>query len=42
VAAESIAAIRLPEETQCAQCHNGRLGLPDTLPADIVRTLKSP
>ena len=40
-AAESIAAIKLPDQNQCALCHNGRLGLPETLSADVLRGLRN-
>ena len=40
VAAEALDRIKLPEEKQCAECHNGRLGLPDSLARDLLERLK--
>lgn len=31
--------IRLPEPEHCRQCHNGKVGLPDVLPASILDSL---
>ena len=42
VAAQNISSIKLPDENHCAQCHNGKLGLPDALPADVLRALRNP
>ena len=38
--AESLSAIKLPEENSCNQCHNGNLGLPDPLEADVLDVLR--
>jgi len=40
VAAGTLDRIRLPEENQCVVCHNGRLGLPDSLARDVIDSLK--
>ena len=40
VAAGALDRIKLPEERQCAECHNGRLGLPDALAREILDTLR--
>ncbi|MCI0487623.1 MAG: hypothetical protein L0229_13610 [Blastocatellia bacterium] len=39
-AAESLRAIRLPEENHCNECHNGNIGLPDPLETDVLETLR--
>ncbi len=38
--AESLNAIKLPEENYCNQCHNGKIGLPDPLAQDVMDTLR--
>lgn len=38
--AASLAEIRLPQQEYCIQCHNGRLGLPDSLSKDVIDTLR--
>lgn len=40
VRAKSLAEIRLPEAGYCGECHNGRIGLPDQLPSEILDKLK--
>jgi predicted CXXCH cytochrome family protein len=38
--AKSLDQIKLPEESRCNQCHNGRLGLPDALAQDVLNSLR--
>jgi hypothetical protein len=40
VAAGALDRIKLPEENHCAECHNGRLGLPDVLAREILDNLR--
>ena len=38
--AEKLSDIKLPQEQTCNLCHNGRLGLPDALEANVLRQLR--
>jgi hypothetical protein len=38
--AKQLADIRMPDESSCSTCHNGRLGLPDVLARDLLDKLK--
>ena len=38
--AKQLTEIRMPDETSCSTCHNGRLGLPDALARDLLDKLK--
>jgi hypothetical protein len=38
--AKQLSDIRMPDESNCSTCHNGRLGLPDTLARDLLDKLK--
>jgi hypothetical protein len=40
VAAKALDRIKLPEENRCAECHNGRLGLPDALAREVLDNLR--
>jgi hypothetical protein len=38
--AKQLSDIRMPDESNCSSCHNGRLGLPDVLARDLLDKLK--
>jgi len=38
--ARQLTDIRMPDESSCSTCHNGRLGLPDVLARDLLDKLK--
>ena len=38
--AEKLTDIRMPDESTCGACHNGRIGLPDALARDVLNKLK--
>jgi hypothetical protein len=40
VTAARLDHIKLPEASYCAQCHNGRLGLPDSLVQEVLNDLR--
>jgi hypothetical protein len=40
VTADALDRIKLPDENKCAECHNGRLGLPDVLASDVLDTMR--
>jgi hypothetical protein len=40
VRATSLKEIRMPKENYCAQCHNGKVGLPDVLTREVIESLK--
>ena len=39
--AAGLGAIRLPQESYCNDCHNGKIGLPDPLSQKVLDSLKS-
>jgi len=39
--AASLEAIRLPQESYCADCHTGKIGLPDPLSRKVLDSLKN-
>jgi hypothetical protein len=38
--AEKLTDIRMPDDSSCATCHNGRIGLPDALARDVLDKLR--
>jgi hypothetical protein len=40
-AAASLDAIRLPQQRYCAECHNGKVGLPDVLSRKVLDSLEN-
>lgn len=38
--AENLGAIKAPAPNHCAECHNGKLGLPEPLPQNILESLR--